>query len=179
MSTEDIFKTSERRRAAMAEEQQQRNAIEAAEREDKLERARKNLPLIDQRLRAALKYLGQHEFATPRSNGYQIEHSFSLTTNPAVAAGQTYNVLTLFMGRQVTQTFSEPRYRAPYQLILKGDELSGTTSAHFHSTNDPHYDRQLDSLNLEGQLEPWIVQVFHDFVASVVSRDDSIRSVGS
>ncbi|HEX8491080.1 MAG TPA: hypothetical protein VF626_08685, partial [Chthoniobacterales bacterium] len=67
MSTEDIFKASEKRQAAMAEEQQQRNAIEAAEREEKLERARTNLPLIDQRLRAAVDYLQQHEYATPKN----------------------------------------------------------------------------------------------------------------
>ncbi|MEN3370323.1 MAG: hypothetical protein V7609_2466 [Verrucomicrobiota bacterium] len=172
MSTKDIFEASNKRQAAMAEEKRERNAIEVAEREDRIEKARTNLPLINQRLRAALDYLEKNEYATPKQNGYEIKHAFRLTRNPAIAAGQTYDGLTLFMGRQIAETFADTPYRAPYALTLIGDELSGTISAHFHSTNDPHYDRQLNSLNPEGQLEPWLTEVFRDFVQGVVTGDD-------
>jgi hypothetical protein len=168
MSTEDILKAAEKRRAEQAEEQRQRADRERIEQEEKNERIRKIALAVDQRLRTAAARLEQAEYPTLKQHGYDIQHHFGLAVNPAIPTGQMYNSLTLYFGRSVVVTFGMPPYRAPFRLCFSGDELTGAIVANFHS-DDVHHSEKLGSLPLETELEPWLTEVFQDFVKRAVN----------
>jgi hypothetical protein len=172
MNTGDMFRDAAEKRAQTERERQERAATERTDQEAQLEKARSHATTINQRLRDALDYFSKREFPAAKQTDYDFQHNFEFSPIPELATSQLYTRLTIYAGRNVTDTMgSNPPYRSHYELELSGDETTGRITAHFRDNSTKHA-QQLDSLNLEAEMsESWLHGVFETFAATMLQAD--------
>ena len=177
MSTDDIFKASAKRQEEIKEQTEQAKREEELHRRQEADRTLKNAIAIDARFRAALNYLGTHDLADAKKNGYDSQHWFQSSAIPSSTSTPLCGVLHIYLQRGGVVHNLNPNdpYQADYELTLAGDPKTGAIAAdgHCHRMNR-HV--QLDVLGSEAELSDYRVAAIFQAFANEVARCEEERA---
>jgi len=180
MDTNDIIKNSAKRQTEITERQQQDALNEKARHQDQAKKANEHAVAINARLQSGLSHLSAEEFPKVKGNGYDIQHNFRFSRNPASAVQQLYGGLDLYMsqGGVAHRLGGTPPYEADYELIFSGDESSGTIAASFRS-HPTGRTEPLGAFSSAAELsDSQLREVFQSFIKLSMECEEQRKAAG-